>query len=264
MAAPGNKNATSSPWWMLILRPRNEMRRLVQSEGGLGFIVLNIFSGFAAVYFFADIFNLSDKAMVGQVMSFTLIFGPVIGIFLGLLLPFSLMAASNLFDKNKPDEFQRKERSMTGFFLFLFVLLWFLSFLPLPGKVPMRWTGIILLLGGLATATMQEKIWTFPGLRAVRKGWSTVADYFSWLYGFVSGGKVSFFQIYRSSGWAAVNILFVSVIFILELRFHEGGHFSSSFDPALAGYSIGFLYFLRALSLFFFFCNRLFVLAMGS
>jgi hypothetical protein len=93
-------------YWRLLRQPAAAFRWMLRSSQQEVLLVWVVLSGFCMVLLWADVFNKGIENPAGQVMSVTLVAGPILGIAFMLLSCLLSMSLANLLDRSHRTRFQ--------------------------------------------------------------------------------------------------------------------------------------------------------------
>lgn len=212
MAAPQSR--TQITWFNTLLRPQQELKKVVTEGAGISSFFFSLLSGIVLVHFVSDVRNLGDQYATGQLMSVALVLGPVTGLLFAAVFSFCLMASGCLLDSSHQAKFQLRPADPSWFFWLL--LLW-----P-------RWSIAFPLALVLFLVFRFFELWDKPGLSTVKALWSAVKSRIDYYLSFISGGRTGWGRLHESTGAAMVSIGLIAFVLAIEFRWIEGMQFTSA------------------------------------
>ena len=203
-------------WLSTFLTPRKELKRVLnEGAGNLPFFFM-ILSGFMLLQLNFDFKNRSDDFATGQLMSFSLIFGPFLGLLFGGLTSLFLVNTGCLLDPTHVNKYEYRQFDPS-------YLFWLMLFIP-------KWLITIPLALGLFLVFRYFELWNRSSLHSVRYYYSKALSRISYFFGFVGKGRTNYSKVWTGVGAAMIIFFLLTILSIYELRVLEGANFSSAYD----------------------------------
>lgn len=192
------------PWYKALIRPERKFGEIFKHGTGNFILLFMLMSGYALVHTWADLFNLGDYYIEGQIMSFAFVLGPFLGLFFTFATALFLMISGCLLDPDLKVKFQYIE-----------VRPW----------IPFRWVWI-----RIFGRQGYDTLWDRPGFKHVKMALSYIYSAFTYLIANVSGGKTPLTRLLTGLGWAQFPLFIVAVVLALAFTLFDAAQFSSGAD----------------------------------
>jgi hypothetical protein len=189
-------------WWQFLSKPAKACQALYD-HGPATFNLLVIFLGGIVMFqTWATAFHLGDDFVPGKIMTVTLILGPVAGLLIAIAGAMFAVNLGCLLDSSHNPSFKYR-----GYIP------------PFPMK-NLLWKRII-------GKEKLELAFQKTPLSIYGKAWSQFRSALDYLYRQLSGGRVSFGQLFSILSANMSVLVFVALGMVVELAMGDGSHFSS-------------------------------------
>lgn len=208
----------------IIFQPNLKIQQIISDGAGNKVLWLTILAGFVFVYSWADLFNLGDRFLTGQILAVALIGGPILGFMTTALIGFFLNILTSLLDRQYRPRYKKAFHRTP--------LLFWLTRL-------------------FAGKTRANKLWSRPGFCHLDEGSSRLFSSWNFLIQTLNARKLPFSKLMGAVSRIYYPLVFAALVLWLEFTLYDGAQFSSQPDSVSPGLSMPLFYIFQSLKLIF-------------